>query len=90
MKNASLLFVLPLLVLAAPVAADPEPQQSGSAEAAKPEKDPDRVICRTQEEIGSRLRKKKVCMTAAQWREVNYQSGQATERKSTQIGRPGG
>lgn len=90
MKNASLLFVLPMLALAAPAVADPEAQQNGSASTAKPEKDPDRVICRTQEEIGSRLRKKKVCMTAAQWREVNYQSGQVTERKSTQIGRDGG
>jgi hypothetical protein len=35
----------------------------------KDNKDPDRMICRSEAQIGSRLAKKKVCMTAQQWKE---------------------
>lgn len=32
-----------------------------------PAKDPNRMVCRTEEVIGSRLQSKKHCMTAIQW-----------------------
>lgn len=32
-------------------------------------KDPDRMICKSEAQIGSRLAKKKTCMTAQQWQE---------------------
>jgi hypothetical protein len=44
----------------------------------------DRVICRTDDTTGSRITKKKICMTAAQWRESSYQAGQSVERRSPQ------
>lgn len=37
--------------------------------AKKDNKDPDRMICKTEAQIGSRLAKKKTCMTAQQWQE---------------------
>lgn len=46
-----------------PIAAD------GSATAAKDKKD--KLVCQTQEATGSRLGKKKVCRTAAEWAEIN-------------------
>jgi hypothetical protein len=35
----------------------------------KDKKDPDRLICRSEEVLGSRLAKNKRCLTAAQWDE---------------------
>jgi hypothetical protein len=37
----------------------------------------DKVICRTMEEIGSRLSSKRVCLTRSQWRDQ-----QATQRQN--------
>jgi hypothetical protein len=36
----------------------------------KDAKDPDRMICKAEEQTGSRLAKKKTCMTAAEWKET--------------------
>jgi hypothetical protein len=56
------------LVLSSPAfalqAAPPAP-----AKAANPAKDPNRIICEREDEIGSRLGGKKVCKTAADWAE---------------------
>ena len=64
-----------LLLSAAPAAAQAQPQPSGPAisfddqPTAAADKDSKRVICQQEEKIGSRLTSKKVCMTAAQWKE---------------------
>ena len=45
---------------------------AGGTTAAKPAKpgwDPDRVICKYDREPGSRLARRKVCLTASQWEE---------------------
>ncbi len=43
-------------------------------------KDPDRMICRSEPQIGSRLAKKKVCMTAQQWKEQRRLSRMEIDR----------
>lgn len=85
-KNA--LVAASLIALGAPLAAD-EPAPAQTTEAKKKDNG-DRMICRTQEEIGSRLRKKKICMTAAQWREQSFQTGQSIEKRTAQLPKPGG
>ena len=43
---------------------------TGGAQSAKPSRaDPGRVVCKYDVEPGSRLAKRKVCMTALQWEE---------------------
>jgi invasion protein IalB len=56
-------------------------------------KDPNRIICERQEEIGSRLGGKKVCKTAAEWNEERRQQRQTLEdvqRQATSTGIPSG
>lgn len=36
--------------------------------------DPNRRVCRTQETLGSRLRKRSVCRTAAEWDQLDRQA----------------
>ena len=43
-------------------------------------KDPDRMICKSEEQTGSRLAKKKVCMTAAEWKESRRQQRMEIDR----------
>lgn len=58
------LWALSVLILAAPAVAQTTPAQE------KPKKgDPNEVICERQQELGSRLATRKVCMTRAQWEE---------------------
>ncbi len=46
-------------------------------------KDPDRMICKAEEQIGTRLAKKKVCMTAAQWKEQRRLSRMEIDRSQS-------
>ncbi|RYE56135.1 MAG: hypothetical protein EOP18_04820 [Rhizobiaceae bacterium] len=47
---------------------------------AKPAKDPNRMICKSEEQTGSRLNKKKTCMTATQWEEQRRLSRMEIDR----------
>ena len=42
----------------------------------------ERLICKSVEEMGSLIAKKKVCMTAADWKQKAYASGQWLEHQS--------
>jgi len=87
MKIIKSLAVLALVATQAPLLADETPPKK--EEAAK--KDPNqRIVCHTQDEIGSRLRKTRTCLTVAQWRELNDQAGMMTERKEVQTMMRGG
>jgi hypothetical protein len=44
----------------------------------------DKIICRTEEGLGSRLDRKRVCMTVRQWKEQSEDSRQALERLQQQ------
>ena len=48
--------------------------------------DPSQVVCRTEREIGSRLRVNRVCRTRAQWAEYRREARQAVTRAQEQIG----
>lgn len=62
------------------MAQTPVSAQAGSI--AKPVKgDPDKVTCRTFDTTGSRLSKKKICRTAAQWTEQNAIDRQDLDRQ---------
>lgn len=67
---------VPLLLLAVLAAAP--------AEARKPRdvdpKDPNKMICRTEEVIGSRLASKRTCMTAQQWEDMRREQRTTVDR----------
>ena len=54
------------------------------AEARKPRdvdsKDPNKVICRTEEVIGSRLASKRTCMTSQQWEDMRREQRTTVDR----------
>jgi hypothetical protein len=58
---------------AAEQAATAAPAQQASTAAAEDEAEPqeEKKICRTERATGSLTRRTRVCMTAAQWREIN-------------------
>ena len=51
--------------------------------------DPNEIICERQEILGSRLQKRRVCMTRAQWADARLQDKQAIERVQTPQGLKG-
>ena len=64
-----------LLLTATGAAAAPPAEQSAPAASAAtdggPEPQEEKKICRTDRATGSRIHRTRVCMTAAQWREVH-------------------
>ena len=54
-------------------------------------KDPanERLVCRTQAETGSRLSKKKICMTVSEWRELSFRQGQSIDKRTAELPKPG-
>lgn len=71
MKPAA--FVAIALLAAAPALAQ---SQAGNEELG----DPTRKICRVQNETGSRLKRTKLCLTAAEWSAAKFASRGAVER----------
>jgi len=74
----------PLAILAvsmpayAQTAAPPAPQTQPAAPVAK--QDPlDKVVCRTEETVGSRLKKHKVCATIREWQDMESENRQEVE-----------
>jgi hypothetical protein len=79
--------LLVALMLAPPVlAADPAPAPTQAASA---ENDP--LVCKRQEETGTRLKKKKICKTESEW-EAQEQAAQkwAKDMNRSGAGQPGG
>ncbi|WP_338467232.1 hypothetical protein RXV95_01360 [Novosphingobium sp. ZN18A2] len=80
--NRRMLF----LALAMPALAASMPAMADSAKNAKKTSDSaemgksDRVICRRIQEIGSRLKSKRVCATAEQWQAIREQDRDMIER----------
>jgi hypothetical protein len=53
-------------------------------EAAKPKgRDPNQIVCKKEEVLGSRLQTRKVCMTRAEWAEQRQLDRQNVERSQT-------
>lgn len=75
---------LGLFVVASSVSAEPAHTETGAATKADTGKDPNRVVCRRIETIGTRLAAKRRCQTAAQWDAEAAANRQDLERSQTQ------
>ena len=97
MKRVRLLVTFGLSLAAAPALAssgDPAPVAEAPSAAidhviardtgAKEDMgDANRTICRSVEQLGTRLSKKKVCATASEWAAMRTQQREGTERMQT-------
>lgn len=81
------------VALAAPAAAQTAPADPAAPAATPKLKDPNRMICEREEEIGSRLGGKKICKTAQEWqdwRQQNRDQVESWQRQLTSPGKPAG
>lgn len=75
------LFLLAAVVMAAAAAAQTAQSPQAVPVMLPPDKsDVNKIVCERQEEIGSRLKGKKVCMTVEQWQEYRAENREKTER----------
>lgn len=58
--------------------------------AAEPAKEKDPIICESSQEVGSLLRKKRICHRKSEWRELRAQDRQLINRTQVQIPINGG
>ena len=83
MRNLVLVFAASLVLTplaSAPAVAQADQQQ----QSAKKTLDPNQVVCEKQEETGSRLATKRVCMTRSQWAEQRRLDRQDVDKAQTQ------
>jgi invasion protein IalB len=73
------LFLIAAAVVAAPVAAQTTPATQPAPSNSK-KSDVNKLVCQRQDEIGSRLSAKKVCMTVQEWQEFRSQNRENLER----------
>ena len=64
MRMKSIMWVAGLLLIPAPALADEEKAKPAEAPAAA------KLICKKQSEVGSLVRKKRVCKTAEEWERI--------------------
>ncbi|WP_141134018.1 hypothetical protein [Sphingopyxis indica] len=74
------------LVPVSAVAMEPAASDSAQKDDASKDGDQNRVICKREKIIGSRLGSKKTCATEAEWAQMRAEQRQATER--VQANRP--
>ena len=79
MKIRTLLVAGAMAMTASAVSADSPPAATASP-AASDKNAADKVVCRTFDEIGSRIAKKRICLTRAQWRENAAIEGRGLEQ----------
>lgn len=72
---------LVLLAAAAPLGAQSAPPANTQTQAAPTAKENplDKVVCRTEETVGSRLKKHKVCATVREWQDMQQENRDAVE-----------
>jgi hypothetical protein len=84
------LYLLAATMIAAPLSAQAAPQAQPLPTDPK-KSDANKLVCKTEDTIGSRLRAKKVCLTVQQWKEQAAQAREDTERMQQQANtRPSG
>lgn len=93
MKPFSVFLVSMIATTAWPVSgqqtpANPNPQKSQSKLNSKT-KDPNEIVCESENLTGSRIGAKRVCATRSQWEERRLNDRQSIEKDQTQIGMPG-
>ncbi len=68
-------------------------QQAVRKTAAKPDRnDPNRMVCKREQQIGSLVRSKKICRTQAEWKELANQSkdyGNQQQQRAGEVRNPG-
>lgn len=91
MKIRNALIALALCSASAAALADRTTATPNQPQTTKSRNDPDRMVCRTETEIGSLVHKRKTCLTVAQWRELSAETGRGVEkREALRSGGPGG
>jgi hypothetical protein len=55
---------------------------SGNSSSRK--RDPNKVVCRTESEMGTRLKRAKVCHTLAEWDDMRHQTDRNVEKIQAQ------
>jgi hypothetical protein len=85
MNKTKVLFAISMLSLASSAVA-----QATQDTPKKPKGDPNRIICRTEDEIGSRIKKVRICLTAAEWRARAQNIGTDIEKREAAIAKTGG
>ena len=83
--KAAWLFPL-VLAVAAPAAA--QPASAPTARDAVKKNNPDRLMCEREEQIGSRLAAKKVCLTAREWQMRRQEMREDLERYQRESASP--
>ena len=75
MRKLYSLLIVPAFLIGAPVSADDAKSDPARDENGKvvDKKHPDFIRCKTEPIIGSRARKRRVCLTNRQWAEVESQ-----------------
>jgi hypothetical protein len=89
----SIAIMVAALAVAVPASAQITVDDPAAPAPAQKLKDPNRIICEREEEIGSRLGGKKTCRTAKEWLEWRQQNRDQVEdwqRRLTQTGKQGG
>lgn len=81
LATAALALTTPVFAMAEPASKDATPRTDQNESG-----DPNRIICKRDKAIGSRLSSKKMCATAAQWDQMRADNRQAVER--AQANRP--
>ena len=79
--------------IAVPAVAQTAPAAPAATQATSKLKDPNRIICEREEELGSRLGGKKICKTAQEWQDWRQQNRDQVEnwqRQNTSTGTPAG
>jgi hypothetical protein len=83
-----------MVIMAAPAAAQTAPPGRSSPTASSSKaRDPNRIVCEREEQLGSRLGGAKVCKTAAEWdeeRRANREAVDNWQRQATSPGAPSG
>lgn len=77
------------LLAAALLTLSAAPADSATTNAITPPADPDPMVCRTEDEIGSRLKKKRVCMRKSEWAAQREENRQMINRSQVQLGTKG-
>jgi len=66
------------MLIAAPAVAQKPPRATNAVP------NPNEIVCQKQQVLGSRLQSKRVCMTRAEWADLQSQDRQDLEHKQTQ------
>jgi invasion protein IalB len=85
MKKAAILSALLASGAAAAAAVAQTPAEAPATTKLGPNQDPNQVVCQTQTEIGSRVNRRRVCRTRAEWEEHQRMYRQNIERAQQQM-----